>query len=134
MCPASRLYESSVAGAYLLYKAPRWIAEQAMHDEDLKDTVTLMQEEVQALRGLLLKTEHKLRELMRDEDFRQNSALLRSVPGVGPLTAMLFLLEVRDVNRFKSFDALNRFVGLCPDSHSSGQRLTPVYQYISPYP
>jgi transposase len=105
-----------------------------MHDEDLKDTVTLMQEEVQALRGLLLKTEHKLRELMRDEDFRQNSALLRSVPGVGPLTAMLFLLEVRDVNRFKSFDELNRFVGLCPDSHSSGQRLTPVYQYISPYP
>jgi transposase len=78
-----------VAGAYLLYKAPGWIAEQAMHDEDLKDTVTLMQEEVQALRGLLLKTEHKLRELMRDEDFRQNSALLRSVPGVGPLAAML---------------------------------------------
>jgi transposase len=93
-----------------------------VQDEDLKDTVVLMLEEVQALRVLLLKTERKLRELMRSEAFRQKSALLRSVPGVGPLTAMLFLLEVRDVGRFKSFDALNRFVGLCPDSHSSGQR------------
>jgi transposase len=99
-----------------------WIEQQAVQDEDLKDTLALMLEEVQALRGLLLKTERKLRELMRSEDFRQNSALLRSVPGVGPLTTMLFLLEVRDVNRFKNFDALNRFAGLCPDSHSSGQR------------
>jgi transposase len=57
---------------------------------------------------------------MWSEDFKQKSELLRSIPGVGPLTAMLFLLEVGDVSRFKSFDALNRFVGFCPDSHSSG--------------
>jgi len=34
---------------------------------------------------------------------------------------MLFLLEVGDVRRFKTFDQLNRFVGFCPDSHSSGE-------------
>lgn len=98
----------------------QWIEQQANKDEDLRDTVLLMLEEVRSLRLLLLKTERKLRELMWSQDYKQKSELLRTIPGVGPLTAMLFLLEVGDVNRFKSFDALNRFVGLCPDSNYSG--------------
>jgi transposase len=99
-----------------------WIEEQANRDEDLKDTLLLMLEEARALRMLLLKTERKLRELMWSEEYKQKSELLRSITGIGPLTAMLFLLEVGDVRRFKSFDALNRFVGFCPDSHSSGEK------------
>src|SRR5215218_1512447 len=98
-----------------------WVEQQALKEEDLKDTLLLMLEEVKLLRVLLLKTERKLRELMWSRDFKVKSELLRSIPGVGPLTAMLFLLEVGDVSRFKSFDALNRFVGFCPDSHSSGE-------------
>lgn len=98
-----------------------WIEEVAKGDEDLGCTLMLMLEEVKALRVLLLKTERRLRELMWSEEFKTKSALLRSIPGVGPLTAMLFLLEVGEVERFKSFDQLNRFVGFCPDSHSSGE-------------
>jgi transposase len=98
----------------------RWIEEQAKMDEDLRDTLLLMLEEVKMLRVLMLKTERKLRELMWSEQYKKQSDLLRSIPGVGPLTAMLFLLEVGNVCRFKSFDHLNRFVGFCPDSHSSG--------------
>lgn len=98
-----------------------WIEQQGRNDEDLGDTILLMLEEVKALRVLLLKTERKLRELMWSKDYKEKSELLRTIPGVGPLTAMLFLLEVGDVTRFKSFDALNRFVGLCPDSKSSGE-------------
>jgi transposase len=79
-----------------------------------------MLEEVQSLRSLLLKTERKLRELMWSKEYKQNSELLRTIPGVGPLTSMLFLLEVGDVSRFKTFDALNKFIGFCPDSNSSG--------------
>jgi transposase len=97
-----------------------WISQQAHGDEDLKDTLLLMLEEVQALRLLLLKTERKLRELMRSSEFKEKHDLLRTVPGVGPLTAALFLMEIGDVRRFRSFDALNKFVGLCPDSDSSG--------------
>ena len=109
------------------YDNPHWshnfmncVSQQAHKDPDLRDTLLLMLEEVQALRLLLLKTERKLRELMWSEAYKQKSELLRTIPGVGPLTAMLFLLEVGDVTRFTSFDALNRFVGLCPDSDSSG--------------
>ena len=98
----------------------QWIREQAHHDELLSDTLLLMLEQVIALRALMLQVEKKLRELMRSAAFKSRSELLLSIPGVGPLTAMLFLLEVGDVSRFKSFDELNRFVGFCPDSHSSG--------------
>ena len=99
----------------------RWIEEQARKDEDLRDTLLLMLDEVKGLRVLLLKTERKLRELMWSSEYKEKSSLLRSIPGIGPLTAMLFLMEVGDVSRFKSFDGLNRFVGFCPDSHSSGE-------------
>jgi transposase len=100
----------------------KWIEQQALKEEDLKETLLLMLEEIWYLRVLLLKTERKLRELMWSKDFKQKSELLRSIPGIGPLTALLFLLEVGDITRFRNFDALNRFVGLCPDSHSSGER------------
>jgi transposase len=97
-----------------------WIEQQALQDEHLGATLLLMLEEVKTLRVLLLKVERQLRALMRTDDFKQNSQLLQTISGVGPLTSSLFLLEVNDVSRFKSFDALNRFVGLCPDSESSG--------------
>jgi transposase len=98
-----------------------WIEQQARKDEDLRDTLLLMLEEVKHLRLLLLKTERKLRELMWSKEYKEKSELLRSIPGVGPLTAMLFLLEVGDVSRFRTFDQLNRFIGFCPDSYSSGE-------------
>jgi transposase len=98
-----------------------WIEVQAESDEYLKDTLLLMLEEARLLRQLLLKTERRLRELMRSQDFAAEGSILRSIAGVGPLTSMLFLLEVGDVRRFRSFDALNRFIGFCPDAHSSGE-------------
>jgi len=100
-----------------------WIEQLAIRDEYMKETLLMMLDEIKALRQLLLKAEKKLRDLMRSDDYRHNSDLLRTIPGIGPLTSMLFLLEVGDVRRFRSFDALNRYVGLCPDSHSSGEKL-----------
>lgn len=99
-----------------------WIEEQAKRDQDLQATLLLMLEEAKLLRALLLKTERSLREMMWSDEYKQKSELLRSIPGVGSLTAMLFLLEIGDVRRFRSIDQLNRFVGFCPDSHSSAER------------
>ena len=57
---------------------------------------------------------------MRKTKYAHKAELACSVPGIGPTTAMLFLLETGDINRFKGFDSLNAFVGLCPDTDSSG--------------
>lgn len=100
----------------------KWVEEQAHKDELLKDVLLLMLEEVQHLRQLLLKTMRKLRSLMRTDRYSQNIDLLVSTPGIGPTTAMLFLMEVGDIERFKTFDRLNNFVGYFPGSNSSGEK------------
>lgn len=97
-----------------------WVEQEAGKDIVLQDTLLLMLEEVKMLRQLLLRTERKLRELMK-RSYQPKATLLMSTPGVGPTTAMLFLLEVGDIKRFGSFDRLNDFVGFCPDTNSSGE-------------
>lgn len=99
-----------------------WIENQAANDLLLKDTIDLMLEEVKLQRQLLLKTERKLRQLMNSNKYKAKTKLLRSIPGIGPTTSSLFLLEVGDVKRFKNFDALNSFIGFYPGSNSSGER------------
>jgi transposase len=47
---------------------------------------------------------------------------LMSVPGVGPVTAVLFKAVVDDVTRFKSAHAVESYLGLVPGEHSSSER------------
>ena len=96
-----------------------WVEEEAKKDVLLQDTLLLMLEEVKQLRELLLKTEKKLQELMKRR-YEQKATLLMSTPGIGRTLAMLFLLEIGDINRFKGFDPLNDLIGFCPDTESSG--------------
>ena len=46
--------------------------------------------------------------------------LLKSIPGIGPQTAVTFLSEVGDVTRFPDAKALTAFIGLDPRVHQSG--------------
>jgi transposase len=98
-----------------------WVEEEAKKDPLLQDVLLLMLEQVKQLRQLKLKIEKKLREMMNSENYKKQSELLVSVPGVGPIISSLFLLEIGDIKRFPSFDQLNDFVGFCPDTHSSGE-------------
>jgi transposase len=45
--------------------------------------------------------------------------LLKTVPGVGLLTAFTLYAELVDINRFKNFDHLASYVGLVPSTRSS---------------
>jgi len=64
-----------------------------------------------------------LRELTRTETYEARVEILKSVPGIGWLSAMEILLELQDVERFKSADALAAYVGLTPSQHSSGEHV-----------
>lgn len=96
-----------------------WVEQQAHKDPILGVTLLLALEQVRSLRQLLVKTEGKIRELRKNK-YEAKVDLALSVCGIGPKTAMLFLLEVGDVRRFKGFDALNDFIGFCPDTDSTG--------------
>ena len=50
----------------------------------------------------------------------QQARLLRTQPGVGPVTALAFVVTIGDVNRFKTSGQVASYLGLIPREHSSG--------------
>ena len=48
------------------------------------------------------------------------TALLRQVHGVGPLTALAFVLTLEDPARFRTSRAVGAYLGLVPSKHQSG--------------
>ena len=53
---------------------------------------------------------------------QQDYALLRSVPGIGALTAAYIIAEIGDIPRFNSFKQFAAFVGIVPRIHASGEK------------
>ena len=63
----------------------------------------------------------KLNALAREERFRKNAELLQTIPGVGSLTAMTFLLELPNPERFAGPRQVARMLGLSPEIRASGE-------------
>jgi transposase len=46
---------------------------------------------------------------------------LEQIPGVGPITALYFVLKIGDPARFKRVRDVGAFIGLCPRRDQSGE-------------
>jgi transposase len=79
-------------------------------------------EELSHLRQILVKLNRAILALSRTEEYRRWVSLLKTVPGISTLTAMIFLLELGEIMRFPSIDELCSYVGLIPDTQSSGEK------------
>ncbi len=78
-------------------------------------------EELNNIRKLISDITRGIRTLAKSEEYRQNVRLLKTVPGISTLTAMTLLTELYDISRFTNFDKLCSYVGLIPDTDSSGE-------------
>lgn len=96
-----------------------YLSELASNKQD-KGLVLLI-EELNQLRQLQLRAIKQLRQLSRCAPYQELVELLKSVPGVGLLTAMVILTELIDINRFKKLDHLCSYAGLIPQTSSSGE-------------
>ena len=56
------------------------------------------------------------------ERYPQETELLRQVEGVGPLTALTFVLTLEDPYRFEKSRSVGAYLGLVPASDKSGDR------------
>jgi transposase len=72
----------------------------------------------------LQKTEYALvSSLQRDPLLADRIKRLRTVPGVGPITALTWALEIGDVARFRSIRQAISYCGLCGEEKSSADKV-----------
>lgn len=96
-----------------------WLEQLVVNRSDF--SLSLELEELKLLRALELKALRAVRALSRTSRHKTMVDLLLSVPGVGVLTAMLFITEIGKIDRFASLDKLCSYVGLIPNTSSSGE-------------
>lgn len=99
-----------------------WLAVIKFRYDSQRTTLDYMIREAELLRKELLHISNDVRKLMRSKAYKKIYYLLRTITGIGPLTAALLITEIGDMKRFDSFYQLNSFIGLLPSEHSSGER------------
>lgn len=99
-----------------------WLAGLEFEHSSSRVTLNYQLRQAELLRKELLSICNDIRKLMRSKKYNKRYYLLRSVTGIGPLTAAALLTEIGDMKRFSSFYHLNSFIGLMPMEHSSGEK------------
>ena len=99
-----------------------WLASLEFEHQSSRVTLNYQLRQAELLRKELLSICNDIRKLMRSKKYNRLYYLLRSVSGIGPLTAAGLLTEIGEMNRFASFYHFNSFIGLLPMEHSSGEK------------
>jgi len=61
-------------------------------------------------------------DLAKTDHYKNNMRLLKTIPSIGSLTAMVILTEIGDINRFQKPEHLFSYCGITPNCHDSGER------------
>lgn len=102
-----------------------WLESLDIDNGSGKDTLHTLISECKNLRASILKVTKQIRNLSNTEKYKNNVELLKSVPGIGLITAMLLLTELESINRFNNIDSLCGYVGIIPSTKSSGDKERP---------
>lgn len=78
-------------------------------------------EELKHLKPIIASLNRAIILLSREAEYRDWVRLLRTVPGISTLTAMILLTELCELARFATLDHLASYVGLIPDTKASGE-------------
>ena len=89
-------------------------------DDSIRPLLQLSRETVVRLQ----RTDYALvSSLLRDPLLAERIKRLRTVPGVGPITALTWALEMGEVSRFRSVKQAISYCGLCSDEKSSADKV-----------
>ncbi len=77
-------------------------------------------ETIEQLTGTIRQMDREVERLCRER--YPETALLRQVPGVGPITALYYVLTLEDPSRFAKSRSVGAYVGLRPKQRDSGEQ------------
>jgi len=99
-----------------------WLETLSFDEASATYSLNILIQQVKNLREILLDMTRHIRELSRTPAYKKNVELLTSIPGIALITAMLIIVELEEICRFKSLDQLCSYVGLIPSTNSSGEK------------
>jgi len=99
-----------------------WLENIEIPEESGTTALMSLISESKHLRIAVLDLTKQIRKLSKTITYQDDVNLLRSIPGIGLLTAMTILTELETIVRFSSLDKLCSFIGLIPSTHSSGEQ------------
>jgi transposase len=92
-------------------------------DEYLSRSLNVLIDLYEYLTQQVKQMTREVRRLARTEKYAQRVKLLKTIPGVGLLSAMEILTELQEVSRFSTADQIAAYLGLTPSQYSSGQHV-----------
>lgn len=100
-----------------------WLKDIPLAQGSLRQTLDNYLRIGELQRKELLEANRQVRALSQTETYRNNFNLLVSIPGIGLTTAISYLVQIGDINRFLTLDDLCNYVGLVPSMHGSGEKM-----------
>jgi transposase len=99
----------------------KWLKELSFEHHVLKISFGSLIELFEYLSSQLVKISKQVIALSQSEKYSRKVKLLKSVPGIGILIAMELLVELTDIERFKTAEEIASYMGLTPSEYSTGQ-------------
>lgn len=99
-----------------------WL-EQLDISENARSSLQAKLAVLQSIRHQLLVANGSLRKMANSPRYQKLVELLLGIPGIGITNALIFVTELADISRFKSFDHLSSYAGLKPDIYCSSDTL-----------
>ena len=99
-----------------------WLESLEIDGGSGKESLQVLIAECKNLRTTILKVTKQIRELSQSATYQEEVYLLKSVPGIGIITAMTILTELETLDRFKNLDKMCGYIGLVPSTKSSGEK------------
>lgn len=100
-----------------------WLHELDLGDKYLNLSLKTLIELFDYLTAEKKRLTHEVIKLAKNKKYASRVKLLKSIPGIGALSAMEILVELQDIRRFQTPEELAAYLGLTPSQHSSGERV-----------
>ena len=97
-----------------------WLKTVQLKTRSGKMALAISIKEAEQLRALLLEVNNELKIMSNTEKYAKNMEFIRSVPGIGLVTGMLFMSEIENIKRFENNNKFAGMIGIVPDCHSTG--------------
>ena len=97
-----------------------WLKQVQMKTPGGQDAFSYLIRSYEHQREQMVSLSRQVRVRIREYD-NELYSLLKSISGIGPLTASALITELGDINRFANIDQLGSYVGLIPRIRESGE-------------